>query len=50
MIYFDINSRQDIINEHYDLLKTYLNSKIDSSSINKVLKDYIQINIEKKIF
>lgn len=49
MIYFDINSRQDIINEHYDSLKTHLNSKIASSSINKELKDYIEINIDKII-
>lgn len=49
MIYFNINSRQDIINEHFDSLKTYLNSKITSSSINKVLKEYIEINIEKII-
>lgn len=49
MIYFDINTRQDIIDEHYDLLKSSLLSKITSSTINKELKEYIEINLKKII-
>lgn len=49
MIYFNINSKQEIINEHYSSLKDYLISKIDSSTLNKDLKDYIKNNLEKII-
>ncbi|OOV19041.1 hypothetical protein [Flavobacterium sp. LM4] len=49
MIYFDISSRQDVIDEHYNSLKSHINSKIVSSKINKQLKEYIEINIEKII-
>lgn len=49
MIYLDINSRQDIINEHYNSLKDYLDSQIASSTINKELKEYIKKNLEEII-
>lgn len=49
MIYFDINTRQDIIDGHYDSLKYSIDSKIASSTINKELKEYIETNIERII-
>ena len=49
MIYFDISSRQDVIDEHFNSLKSHINTKISSSSLNKQLKQYIEINLEKII-
>ena len=49
MIYFDINARQDIIDEHYNLLITPIHKKISSSSVNKELKEFIVNNIEQII-
>jgi hypothetical protein len=46
MIYFNINSRQNIIDEHYVLLKLSILKKIDSSKIDKNLTAFIKDNIE----
>lgn len=46
MIYFDISAHQNIIDEHYNNLKNYLESKLRESSINKDLKEFIQSNLE----
>lgn len=49
MIYFNINNRQDVIDEHYDLLKTFIDSRIATSTLNRELKEYIETNLERII-
>jgi hypothetical protein len=49
MIYFNLSAHQNIIDEHYTKLESYLLKKIDESSINKNLKDFLKKNLEKII-
>jgi len=46
MIYFDLSSRADIIQEHRDSLKPYLLRKIRESNLNRLLKDFIESKLE----
>lgn len=46
MIYFDYSSHQNIIDEHYLSLKSYLEQKINDSTLNVQLKQFIENNLE----
>jgi len=46
MIYFDLSSRVDIIQEHRDGLKPYLLRKIRESNLNRLLKNFIESKLE----
>lgn len=47
MIYFDYSLHQNIIDEHYLSLKTYLEQKIDETTLNSQLKKYIEDHLEE---
>lgn len=49
MIYFDYSSHKNIIDEHYLSLKTYLEEKIDGTTLNAQLKKFIEDNLESII-
>lgn len=49
MIYFNISANQNIIDEHYTQLQPYLLKKIEESTINKNLKEFLKSNLEKII-
>lgn len=46
MIYFDLSSRADIIQEHRDSLKPYLLRRIRESNLNRLLKNFIESKLE----
>ena len=46
MIFYNIILQQSIIDEHYDSLKSYLENKINNSTLNRELKQFIENNLE----
>lgn len=46
MIYYDISSFQDIIDEHFNELQTYLNNRIAESTLNVPIKQFIIDNLQ----
>jgi hypothetical protein len=49
MIFYNIKLHQNIIDEHFTNLKSYLENKIDNSTINREIKEFIETNLEEII-
>lgn len=49
MIYFEISTRQNIIDAHYSELKPYLEEKLAGSTLNKTLKKFLTDNLKRII-
>lgn len=47
MLYFDLSAHQDIIDNHYLKLKSYLLGKISGSNINQNIKLFLRTNLEE---